>query len=173
MTSGGLISVSSKKAVGDFFGKTRRTVINWSKRWSRDCEVEQGYNLQTIEAWALSSGLIPAKVIEPSDPEQENNAGDPQDRAFYEREIKRLDSELKSIKLQKERGDLVPRDEIAREWAQRIGEVSNALDYLANRLPPLLDGLTPREMMKVITEQTWDIRDRFTRTGRFCPVIEN
>lgn len=163
--------VTSKRAVGEFFGKTRRTIINWSKRWGPKCKNQDGYSLPEIENFAIENALISARISKTKqvevDPSTDNDGN--KSRAYYEREIKRLDSELKALKLEKERGDLIPRAMIAREWTQRVREVTNGLDYLYLRLPSLLDGLTQIAMSEVIQNETWKLRDNFSRTGRFCP----
>ncbi|MBW2032806.1 MAG: hypothetical protein JRI94_04315 [Deltaproteobacteria bacterium] len=161
--------VKTAREVAEFFGRTIRTVRNWAGRGMP--QLPDGYDLRAIDGWALKEGLIQESKFgtnpEPSgkDPNQEGVLN----RAHYELEIKRLDSELKTLKLQKEREEVFQRDWIAGEWSRRMAEVSSGLEYLITRLPPLLEGRSQTEMRPIIRDEVWIIRDRYNRTGRFCP----
>ncbi|MBW2609934.1 MAG: hypothetical protein JRC68_06290 [Deltaproteobacteria bacterium] len=168
--------VTSKEAVARHYGVTKRTIINWSHRDTPMPQLPNGYDLVAVGRWALKEGLIKDPGLIPG---QENTApapsgdGDPvegngHERAYYETEIKRLDSELKAFKLQVAKGEYVLRGDVAAEWAARVKEVSRGMEFLANRLPPLIIGKTEDEMQMLISNEVWEIRDRFARTGRFC-----
>lgn len=178
--------VKSAKEVGEFFGRTLRTVRYWVvKGMPRRSD---GYDLAAIGQWALGLGLIQelpaglrsAEVSQPgAQPQGQPQAAPDQvpligsDRARYETEIKRIDAEHKALKLSIARGDYVPRADLAREWGARMSEVTNGLDFLEMRLPPILEGKTQMEMRSIIREEIWKIKDRYYRTGRFCPPLDS
>lgn len=111
--------VPTARAVAEHFGRTIRTIRNWAGRGMP--QMPDGYDLKAIEEWAFSVGLVQERKIEP------DQGNDRLDRAYYELEIKRLDSELKSIKLQKETGVLILREDVERGWVDRAFELKRDL----------------------------------------------
>jgi len=172
--------VRTAKEVGQVFGRTLRTIRYWlGDGMPRTAE---GYDLAAVGQWALGRGLIhelPAGLkrgaSQPEGPagNDEQATGQmvisAQDRAHYETEIKRIDSEHKALKLAIAKGEYVPRDEVAKEWTGRMLEYCNGLDFLEMRLPPLMEGKTQVEMRSIIRDETRQMRERVVRTGRFCP----
>jgi hypothetical protein len=67
--------------------------------------------------------------------------------------------------------NLVPRGEIAKEWAARVGELTAGLTGLIDRLPPLLQGKDRAEMREIILEEIWNLRDQYARDGRYSPEL--
>jgi len=177
--------VRTAKDVGKYVGKSLRTIRNWIKR-GMPTKFE-GYDLADIEAWALREGLLKQAIIK-NDESRGNGTRDygdksetgdvgtgeiePRDRAYYEKQIKKLDAALKTIKLQKERGELVPREDIAREWTARAKEYANTLDYMETRFPPLLEGKARDDMRVIIHRECRRIKDNLFRMGTFCPTPE-
>jgi hypothetical protein len=169
--------VTSKEVVAKYYGVTKRTIVNWSHREKPMPQMVNGYDLVAIGTWALEEGLISDPGLIPgngnvsakgdcnTEPENSNSKG----KNFYETEIKRLESELREHKLKIAKEEYFLRSDVAKEWAARMAEVSRGLDYLSNRLPPLLIGKTEDEMQLIINNETWEIRDHFARTGSFCP----
>lgn len=73
------------------------------------------------------------------------------------------------LDVDKKRGALVTRGDIAAEWKWRVAEISSGLDMLALRLPPRLEGHNQAEMRRIIEEETDNLRRNYCREGRFCP----
>jgi hypothetical protein len=67
--------------------------------------------------------------------------------------------------------NLVPRGEIAKEWAARVGELTAGLTGLIDRLPPLLEGKDRAVMREIIHEEVWNLRDQYARDGRYSPEL--
>ena len=84
----------------------------------------------------------------------------------------RSKAEWEQIKVDKEKEELIPRKAIATMWATRLSEVSNGLQSLSMRLPPLLEGKSQPEMRTIIDNEQWQMRDNFCRKGRFCEQKE-
>jgi len=72
------------------------------------------------------------------------------------------------LKVAQAKEDLVPKEEIHKQWAKRMSEYKNGCYGLINSLPPLLEGLPQVEMRKKIDKFVWSMFDRLTRTGKFC-----
>jgi len=187
--------VRTGKEVAAYFGKHIRTIRNWTGRGMP--QMPDGYDIKKIEQWALREGLLKQPVNGrkgeggkggngetgtggPCDGENRGSGemggdeGSPdvvKDRAYYEEQIKKLDMALKGIKLQKERGELVARSDIAKEWTARATEYANSLDYMETRFPPLLEGKSRSEMRVIIHNECRRIKESLFRTGTFCPAV--
>ena len=68
---------------------------------------------------------------------------------------------------------VIEADQVYQQWALKIAEVCNGLENLANRLPPILDGKNRDEMAEIISDEIWNLRDNYCRSGRFCPADES
>jgi hypothetical protein len=148
--------VRSKKAVGEHFGKTKRTIINWAKRGMP--ESPEGYDLIEIERWAIREGLIPGKV---KDDREDNGDSRKNDRAFYETKIKRIESELKEMKLKEARGDLLKKEDIEAQNVAKIVMLKQVLLSIPRGLAPLLVGLDAREIEAKIMEKILESCSQF------------
>lgn len=168
--------VTRMEDVAAHFGKVRRTVINWTKRNPAMPKAVHGYDLIEIGTWALKEGLIQDSGLIPGNVAPSGDGEDPDDtgpnRQYYEKEIKRLDAELKDLKLAEVKGELLKRPEVAGEFADRAREVSKGLDYLENALPPLLEGKSQGEMRNEIRKQTRSLRNQYAREGIFIPALD-
>lgn len=127
--------VKIAREVAEFFNRTVRTIRNWAGRGMP--QMPEGYDLRAIDAWALQEGLIQVSkyaTLEASDHALTEDMSGEGDLAFYQLEIKRLDSELKAIKLQRETGALISREQVEREWVDRAFEFKRDLLSMARRL---------------------------------------
>lgn len=72
------------------------------------------------------------------------------------------------IKVQRTRDDLIEKENVWKQWAQRMAEYKNGCYGLVNLLPPLLEGKPQAEMRRILEEHVWDMFKRVTRYGKFC-----
>lgn len=126
--------VSTAREVAEHFKRTVRTIRNWIGRGMPQ-EVD-GYDLLKMEKWALAEGIIKAPITPgvQRDSEALEDQQGALDRSHYEVEIKRLDSELKALKLAKETGELISRAQVERGWFDRAFEFKRELLGMARRL---------------------------------------
>jgi len=71
-------------------------------------------------------------------------------------------------KNKRESEQLIPREEIAVEWAARMAEVANGLQSLSMRLPPLISGKEQREVRNIVALNVRQILENYSRKGKFC-----
>lgn len=64
---------------------------------------------------------------------------------------------------------LAPWEEIEREWSERVRVVAAGLEAWSDRLPALLIGRTREDIHKLIKAEVKELRQRFSRDGRYCP----
>jgi predicted transcriptional regulator len=158
--------VRTAREVAEHFKRTERTVRNWAGRGMPQ-EVD-GYDLLKIEKWALAEGVI-REPVTPGVQQAEGEAlGDQEgagalDRSHYELEIKRLDSELKALKLAKETGELIRREEVERGWYDRAFEFKRDLLGMARRLSLKGAGKEPPELYELIRQDAMEILGKYAR----------
>lgn len=61
-------------------------------------------------------------------------------------------------------------EDFKQAWAWRVAEMSNGLGALPLRLTPLLVGKSEKEINNLLESELWQIRDKFSRTGKFTPA---
>lgn len=146
----------SRKQVADFFEVAPNTISHW-KRQGLDAEVKRGvYDLKKVFDWWLEHRVV-----------QDKDAKAKKDK--WEAELKEAKAQLEKLKLERERGELIPRVEIAKLWAARVHEVKTGLLSLVRKLPPRLEGLTKREMAAVIEDEIYALLELYARQGPYTP----
>lgn len=179
--------VRTKKEVGLHFNRCIRTIKNWGSR-GMPTKFE-GYDLIDIETWALREGLIKQAIsktgesVGNGDKKETVDDGtgeiEPKDRAYYEKEIKKLDAELKTIKVQKENGLLIARADVSSEWTARAIEYSNSYDWMETRLVTLICsllgvfGVKRKELRILLHKEFRAVKDNLFRKSTYCPTPED
>jgi len=153
--------VETAKQVAAHFKRTVRTIRNWAGRGMPQ-EVD-GYDLLKIEQWALAKRIIknPVTPVEQFEPLQDQETV--LDRSHYEVEIKRLDSELKALKLQKETGVLVSKAEVERGWYDRAFEFKRELLSMARRLSLKGAQKEAPELYELIRQDAMEVLRKYSR----------
>ena len=155
--------VRTGREVAEHFKRTVRTIRNWTGRGMPQ-EVD-GYDLLKIEKWALAEGVIKQPVTRRVE-QSENEIIEGQevlDRAHYEIEIKRLDSELKALKLQRETGELISRAAVEKGWYDRAFEFKRDLLGMARRLSLKGSGKEAPELYELIRQDCMEILKKYSR----------
>jgi hypothetical protein len=144
-------------SIAKFFGITTRAVQMWVQRGCP--KLKHGmYDLQAVFKWwveMFAKGEESAAIEE------------------VKLDYWRWKATNERIKAETAQGQLVPKGEIAMMWAARMGEVVAGLQAFTYRLPPLLEGKSQIEMLQIIKEEQWLLRDNFCREGKFCPPSSN
>ena len=143
--------IATTKNVSEFFGVTTRQVGNW---------VEAGcpkdgrgrFNLQEVFNWWRDN----------------INAGDDETINAVKIDYWKAKAEGERIKVEKEKGSLMPRAEIITAWTWRVSEVRNGLLAWKDRLSTMLSGKSQKEIADILDKETWILLDNFSREGKFC-----
>ena len=133
--------VKSMVEVARHFGKTKRTIVNWGKK-GMPMIPEGFYDLEEIGQWAFAQGLIPEI---PGGILADSGKTGP-GKQFYETELRRLQTELKRLELEKEIGKLIPVEEVEAGRIARVMAVKRALLAIPRGMAPLLTGMETREI---------------------------
>lgn len=143
--------------VAQFFDVSIRSVQHWA---ASGCP-KQGrgkFDLKAVHAWwwlNIASARAEAEAGDESLQEQR--------RLYWQAKAER-----ERLAVEREKGELIPKEEIKIEWVARVSEVANGLQGLAMRLPPLIAGKEAREVRDIVKKNVRQILERYSRTGRFC-----
>jgi|GEM_PF-1176015 len=150
--------IVSTKYIAHFFGVTSKCVSNdWRKAGCP--QVKHGtWDLKAVFDWWWEN-IAAEKAAKMGGDESINEA---------KRQYWWSKAEEGQIKVSQAREDLIDKDRVQKQWAQRMAEFKNACYGLINSLPPLLEGKSQAEMRKIIENYVWDIFKRVTRYGKFC-----
>ena len=138
-----------------------------------------GVSVYTIRGWAREEGLprVRPGVFELGKAlrwwrERVSKRGGKAELEHWTTQYRKVKAQLEQIKLERERGELIPRAEIAKLWAMRAAEVKAGLMQLIRKLPPRLEGLEKEEMAEIIREEVYAVLKRYTRKGPYTPPVE-
>ena len=73
---------------------------------------------------------------------------------------------------QQVKGEMMPVDEVHREWATRVNVLFSGLKLWPNRLSPRLEGKTRDEMIQIMEDEIFILMKTFAEKGRYCPDVE-
>lgn len=140
-----------------FFQVSRKTLAEWKKIGCP--QVARGqWDLKKVFDWWWNM-IASERAAAQSGDESLNEA---------KRQYWWSKAEEGQIKVSQAREDLIDKDAVHKQWAQRMAEFKNGCFGLINQLPPLLEGKTQSEMRKVIEDYVWGMFKRITRYGKFC-----
>ena len=148
------------KTAADFFGVSVRMIQKYHKDMGCPIVRRGWWDLKALFLWWLDN-VYEQTVVR-----------DDETVRKYAREGAKWKAELARIKVQKEKGELFPRSEIAEQWALRVAEIRTGLLAYKMRLSALLEMKPKQEIEEIIDDENWHLFDNFTREGRFTPVIE-
>lgn len=132
-------TVRTQAEIANHFGVADRTVAYWR---GRGMPGEPGdYDLDEIAAWRDREGL--ARV----------------DANSVKAEGQRIDNELKQLKLDQMRGELVAIDVIVRLFTRHIHEAKAILDQVPDRAISALPAKTPRKIRTSVRDECRKIVD--------------
>lgn len=144
--------------IANFFGVTNKCVSNdWRKAGCP--QVKYGtWDLKAVFDWWWEN-LASDRAAAKGGDESLNEA---------KRQYWWSKAEEGQIKVSQAKEDLIEKDKIYKQWAQRMAEYKNGCFGLVNALPPLLEGKSQAEMRKAIEGHVWNMFKRVTRYGKFC-----
>ncbi|MDZ7760837.1 MAG: hypothetical protein U5L00_11345 [Desulfovermiculus sp.] len=148
--------IVSTNELAAFFDVSRQAVYQWSRAGCP--KVSRGkWDLKQVLTWWLETVYA------------ERTAQDDESLSEIKRRYWSWKSENERMKAQQTETELIPKDQVHKQWASRMAEYKNGCFNLENALPPLLEGKDQPEMRRVIYDYVWDMFDRVCRTGQFTP----
>lgn len=155
--AGNDVLLASVGQLAHLFGVTDRTIRNWVEKGCP--RLSNGkYDLKAVLEWWLENIYGTAMTPETED---------------VKLEYWRWKKEAERIKVQTLEGSLMSEEQIVQEWSARMAEITNGLQALSRRIPPMIDGKSKSDQQRIIDEEVWKIRDNYCRVGKFCPPEEN
>ena len=144
--------------VARFFGVTQKCVSNdWRKAGCP--QVKYGtWDLKAVFDWWWDN-LASERAAKMGGDESVNEA---------KRQYWWSKAEEGQIKVSQARESLISKEEVYKQWAQRMAEYKNGCYGMVNALPPLLEGQDQATMRQKIEDYVWDMFKRVTRYSKFC-----
>lgn len=149
--------IVNSEYLAHFFDVTDRTIRQWAERGLPRIKRGQ-YDLKSAFDWWWLNIAQDRAVSEAGD----DSMNEAKRLYWWEK------AEGEKMKNKREAGQLIPREEIAVEWAARMAEVANGLQSLSMRLHPLISGKEQREVRSIVSVNVRQILENYSRTGRFC-----
>ena len=142
-----------------FFDVTTRQLTNWIKLGCPK-EARGKYDLKAVHRWWLENIY--------GNKNQTDDANINQTKHEYWTHKARNEK----VKADLAEGAVMPRADIISEWAKRVHEVSSGLDALSLRIAPLVVGKDEKDIERIISDEIWDLRDSYARTGTYSPKTD-
>ena len=134
--------------------KAKSTFHTWKKLGFDVAVIKHGqWNLNLALEWWLSN-------IYSGSTEGDTPSITEEKLRYAKAQADKMEIQVKVLK-----GDLKPKDEIHRQWADRMAVVISGLTMYEGRLPPLLEGKTQGEMRVVIKKENHRLRDWYCKAG--------
>jgi len=150
----------STDEVAAAFGVTARAVQLWHQ--SGCPRVKRGrWNLQEVILW-WAENIYTACNRGDDVPGSELNLAR---TAYWQAKAEKM-----ALDVEKTREAMLSKSEVITAWTERVVGVAAGLEALADRLPPLLAGLSAKAMHPVIKREVRTLREGFARKGRYCPT---
>lgn len=147
------------KDLAGLFECHKATITAWRRLGLEDaCLGRDKWDLRKAVLWWATNIL-----------ETGNPGSDDQSLQSARRDYWRARADREQLRVQKERGELLPKEDVLTYWANRIREVWSGLYVLQHRLPPLLTGKSRAETQDIIKGEVFALNTNYVREGRFCP----
>jgi len=158
--------VTSKKAVGAHYHKTRRTIINWAARGMP--EDPAGYDLVAIGEWALKEGLIVDRGLIPGGNGAGGESGEDEksgDGSLAELRARKLTLDIEKQEREQAiaEGRLIDREAEEGKKRAQIEEMKKVLYAIPPKVAPQVAMVEPREAEAILTEVITEALEFFSR----------
>lgn len=149
----------TQKQIASAVGTSDRTVRTWQKEGMPRNE-DGSYDLPKVVEWMLNEAREDAASI--AGGECTPGGQDALSLYRYERYL------IAKLQREREEGKTWYEDEIADQWALRMAAVSSGLDMLPYQVAPHLEMRDQADIVKILSEKIWTLKDNFCRSGKFC-----
>jgi phage terminase Nu1 subunit (DNA packaging protein) len=145
------------KEIAEIFGVSDRTIRLWETEKGCPKEAYGRWDPRAVLLWWLenvydagndSEAIAAAKLL------------------FWESRAR-----TEKVKADLAENQVAPKEDYIKAWVWRVAEMSAGLGGLPTRLAPLVAMKPELEVRKTLDKEIWQIRDKFSRTGKFTPEV--
>ena len=162
-------NLADAAALMDYAGWSRRMVSYHITAGNVRQNADGSFDKKIVDAYlAKRAGKEPPA----DDPDQGlNECGEPIDLQAKKADLRwrNARAEKEELLVEQVRESLFSKAEVVTEWTERVLTVCAGLEALADRLPPLLAGLTAKEMQPIIKNEIRLLREGYARDGKYTP----
>ena len=151
------IEKTTRNELSTVLGVHPSTVSRWVARTGCPRSPDGTYDLRKVILWRLE------------DCELENVSSENEEAQRWLTEFRRERALLAKIERKRTEKELISKEDVATEWAKRLSNLALSLDNLVNRLPPMLEGKSRREIASMLKGEIWAFRAAYARKGYYTP----
>ncbi len=153
------IEKTKRNELSSVFGVHPSTISRWVARDRCPRNPDGTFDLRKVIIWRLEEN-----DLEPAPCENE-------EALRWMTEFRRERALLAKIERRRSEGELISKQDVASQWAKRLQNLAQSLDNLVNRLPPILERKSRREIGSLLKAEIWAFRTAYSRRGRYTPQI--
>jgi hypothetical protein len=143
--------------ISEAFGVSKQTVAEWVKKGLPKHSYGKFDLKTTIEWWASTMYRAEDDDIDIKDAKE----------AYWQAKARN-----ETVKADLAEEKVMPVEDFKKAWAWRVSEIFGGVMGWSMRLSPLLTGKTDKEIQSIIYNEAWSLCDKFSRTGKFTPVVK-
>lgn len=144
--------------LGQALSKDRKTIARWTKDGMPRSD-DKTYCLPKVVEWLLEREKEAVLADQAMAGTNESPA--------LER-YRQARAETAELDLSVKKGELIPVDEVHKNWAWRMSEVKQGLVFLAERFSSTLPGQSPERIRSIVNTEIRALLENFCREGKFC-----
>lgn len=161
--------IENNRQAASYCGVSTRVISYHLHRGHIKQNPDGTFPIESLNAWLVKSGR--------KNPPEQTKSGEISKSIPEKIEIEKLKREelrnkREEILLDQIRGKLMSKKEIEEQWAARVLIVRSGLLALSNRLPPLIEGKSRREISTIIRAEIIELLTAYSTKGRYIPEVK-
>jgi hypothetical protein len=154
------LSKLNRKQLAYVAGVTERTINRWYKEGLPRGD-DGFYDTRPCVQWIIDRAIEKSAMV----PET-------QEASEWLEKFRMERYRLARIERREKEKKLMPREEVHREWADRIFVLFSGIDRWISRLSPMLEGKSKDDISLIMKQEIFSLRKTFAEKGRYCPEID-
>jgi hypothetical protein len=157
--------VNSFKLAASYCGVSTRTISYHLKRGNIKQNDDGTFEKSILDKWLIKSGrkTKPGAAGKSIDEKKES----------ADLRIKEAKAAREEMLLEQVRGNLLSKDEVFELWAKRVNFVKMGLLNFQDRLPPMVEGKTRKQIARILAIEIVELLKSYTVKGKYTPEIKN
>jgi hypothetical protein len=157
--------ITSFKLAASYCGVSTRTISYHLKRGNIKQNDDGTFEKSILDKWLIKSGrkTKPGAAGKSIDEKKES----------ADLRIKEAKAAREEMLLEQVRGNLLSKDEVFELWAKRVNFVKMGLLNFQDRLPPMVEGKTRKQIARILAIEIVELLKSYTVKGKYTPEIKN
>jgi hypothetical protein len=157
--------ITSFKLAASYCGVSTRTISYHVKRGNITQNADGTFEKANLDSWLIKSGRKKKPGAEGKSFDEKKEDADLR--------AKIAKAEKAEIELKKAKGELISKQEVFEFWKMRVIIVKMGLLAFKDRLPPMLEGKTRKQISRIIEAEVLELLKSYVEKGKYTPVIKS